>query len=192
MWNKTIENKICGQCNKELPKTEEYFFKRIISQTLKTGEIKTYYSFKSQCKKCHSSQGDEIRIKKRCKEMNCNISDYTENWKKQYSNTRTLFKEINDAPLKNKTTVHNKIRKGYVYTTYEQYRTDCKKTYSQIRRKYDYGDLDFVPKGTQTGFIHLSDAYVSNTLGFKINEIPKEIIETKRLIIQLRRELKTI
>ena len=186
-----MENKKCGGCQKEYPKTQEYFFIRNIKQISKTtGELKIYKSFKSQCKKCHGLQGDKIRVKKRCLEMSCEVVDYNKNWKKQYSNSRILFKEVNDSPVKNKTTIHNKIRKGYVYLSYEQYRIDCRKNISQVRRKYDYGNLDFVPKGIQTGIKHLTDGYIALTMGLKVKEVPKEFIEVKRLTILLKREIK--
>lgn len=35
----------------------------------------------------------------------------------------------------------------------------------------------------------LADFYVCSILGYKVNELPKEIIETKRLSLQIKREL---
>ena len=184
-----MKTKICNCCNLEFPKTKDYFFTKIIKQQNKSG-MATYNSLRSICKNCSNKKTQENRIKKRCKEMNCDVLDYRENWKKQYSETRILFKEINDAPMINKTTIHNKIRNGYIYTTYEQYRIDCRKNLSQVRRKYNYGDIDFVPKGTQTGIKHLTDGYVALTIRLKVKEVPKEMIELKRLIIQIKREIK--
>jgi hypothetical protein len=183
--------KICSCCKKELPKTEDYFFLTKRKQQNKSG-IAVYYVFKAVCKKCHCKKSEENRLKKRCKEMNCEVSDYRKNWKKQYSETRTHFKEIIHLPKGVQSVIRNKIKEGYVFKNYEQYRVDCKKNISKVKRKYDYGDLDFVPKGTQTGIKHLTDGYIALTLKSKVKEIPKEIIETKRLIIQLKRELKTI
>lgn len=76
--------------------------------------------------------------------MNCNISKYKENWKKQYSKTRMKYDLINF------------------------------KTISEYHSK------------------ELTDYYIAQRFRINIKEIPKEIIETKRLILQLKRELKTI
>lgn len=195
MWNKTIENKICGCCKNELPKNEDYFFKRIVTQELKTtNEIKSYLSYKSICKKCHKEQSELNRIKKRCEKMNCDVSDYRENWKKQYSETRTFVKEISHMPKGVQSVIRKKIKDGYVFTNYEQYRIDCRKNVSQVKRKYDYGDVDFVPKEklSKSGIVNLTDAYIAMTLKAKVKEVPKEMIELKRLTIQLKRELENL
>jgi hypothetical protein len=184
--------KKCTSCNLEFPKTKDYFFARVIKQQNKSG-LAIYHSFKSICKSCNNIKSEENRIKKRCKEMNCDISDYRENWKKQYSETRTLVKEISHLPKGVKSIIRKKIKNGYIFTNYEQYKIDCRKNISQVMRKYDYGDVDFVPKEKRdkTGIVNLTDAYIALTLKAKVNEVPKEVIETKRLIIQLKRELKS-
>jgi hypothetical protein len=135
--------KTCTNCKIEFPKTKDYFFVKIIKQQNKSG-LAIYNSFRSICKKCHGKKGEENRIKKRCLEMDCNISKYRENWKKQYSKTRIKYDLIN---FKTKSKYHSK---------------------------------------------ELTDYYIANRFRLKMKEIPKEMIQTKRLIIQLKRELKTI
>jgi len=191
MWNKTIDVKICGDCKIKFPKTEEYFFKRVINQTLKTGEVKTYYCFKSKCKKCHGLQGNNIRIKKRCEEMNCNVLDYRENWKKQYYETRTLFKEFKEYALDTRKRMYKYKNEGKDVSTYENYKKLGRLKQSKNKRKYDYGNTDFVPKEklSKSGIVNLTDAYIALTLKAKVKEVPKEMIEFKRLTIQLKREL---
>ena len=134
-----MKTKICTCCKIEFPKTLEYFFAKITKQQNKNS-LATYYSFRSICKNCHAKKGDENRIKKRCLEMNCDISKYRENWKKQYSKTRTKYFE--------------KITKS------------------------------------KFNALNLTDEYIANRLRINIKELPKEIIETKRLILQLKREIK--
>jgi cytochrome c553 len=131
--------KICGTCKKEFPKTTEYFFPRIIKQKLSNGETAIYNSFRSDCIKCHGKKGHKRKVKKRCLELKCSVSEYRINWKKQYSNTRKK---------------HN-IPKGMPIMTYHSK--------------------------------NITDAYVANKLKKKISELPKEIIETTRLIIKLKR-----
>ena len=183
--------KKCTCCNLEFPKTEDYFFSRVIKQQNKSG-LATYHSFRAICKSCNNKKTESNRIKKRCEEMNCDISDYRENWKKQYSETRTFVKEISHLPKGVQSVIRKKINNGYVFTNYEQYRYDCRKNLSRVKRKYNYDNLDFVPKGTQTGIKHLTDSYIALTLKRKVKEVPKEMIEFKRLTIQLKRELENL
>lgn len=183
--------KKCTCCNLEFPKTEDYFFAKVIKQQNKSG-LAIYHSFRAICKRCNNKKTEANRIKKRCKEMNCDVSDYRENWKKQYSETRTLVKEISHLPKGVQSVIRKKIKDGYVFTNYEQYRIDCRKNVSKVKRKYEYGNIDFVPKGIQTGIKYLTDGYISLTLKAKVKEVPKEMIEFKRLTIQLKRELENL
>lgn len=183
--------KKCTCCKLEFPKTEDYFFAKVIKQQNKSG-LAIYHSFRAICKSCNNKKTEENRIKKRCKEMNCNVSDYRENWKKQYSETRTFVKEISHLPKGVKSVIRKKIKDGYIFTNYEQYRIDCRKNVSQVKRKYEYGNIDFVPKGIQTGIKYLTDGYIALTLKAKVKEVPKEMIEFKRLTIQLKRELENL
>jgi hypothetical protein len=132
--------KTCNTCKNEFPKTTQYFFNKVIKQKLSNGEIAVYNCLRSDCKKCHGKKGVIRKVKKRCIELKCNVSDYRENWKKQYSETRTK---------------HN-IPKGMPVMTYHS--------------------------------INVTDIYVANKLKKKVSELPKEVIETTRLIIKLKRE----
>ena len=75
--------------------------------------------------------------------MECDISEYRQKWKDQYSKTRTKIKLKSD-----------------------------KDTVSKFHSR------------------NLTDYYISNLLRKNKNSIPKGMIETKRLIIKLKRELK--
>ena len=186
-----IETKTCTSCKKELPKNENNFFLTKRKQQNKNG-LATYYVFKAVCKNCHAKQGNEIRIKKRCKEMNCEISEYRNKWKEQYTETRTHFKEFNGYCLSTRKNMFKYKEQGKDVSTYENYKKLGKLKLSKIRRKYDYGNVDFVPKNTQTGIKYLTDGYIALTLKQRVKEVPKELIEFKRLTIKLKRELKTI
>ena len=183
--------KICGNCKNEFPKTEDYFFKRIIKQKNINGSIVEYKSFRSMCKKCHANKTLEYTHKKRCDDLKCNIEDYNEKWKHQYSETRTKFPDIKDIPYGKRGSVLEKLRTGYKYSTYEQYKIDCRASVSKVKRKYDYGDVDFVSiqERNRSSIKNLTDSYIALLLKKKVRDLPKEIIETKRLIIKLEREL---
>lgn len=188
-----METKICIVCKNEYPKTLDYFYNRTIKQKLASGQIAEYKTFKSQCKKCHKIDTEKRRIKKRCNELSCDINEYRKKWKEQYSITRTKHPEIKHLPAGVKNTLRKWIDNGYKFTTYEQFRLDCKKNTSKARRKYNYGDVDFVPKKTRnrSGIINLTDSYIAYTLRVSVKDISKELIEQKRLILKLKREIKT-
>jgi hypothetical protein len=44
----------------------------------------------------------------------------------------------------------------------------------------------------KSGIVNLTDAYIALTLKAKVKEAPKEMIDFKRLTIQLRRELNNL
>ena len=198
-----MENKKCGVCNKFLPKTSDFFFKRIIKQKLANGEIVYYNSFRSCCKDCHAKKTNERRIKKRCKEMGCDSEDYRKNWKKQYSESRTIDLEVKskltDAQYSNYIKF---IRKGLV-KTYDEYLIYVEKSKKErnkrlirevlLRKKY-FTTKD--KKQAQRMYAknereRLTDSYIANlVMNKRISELTPEIIETKRIIIKIKRELK--
>jgi len=184
--------KKCCNCGLELPKTNEFFYSKIVKQKLADGSVSTYHSFRSECKRCHNNKNENRRVRKRCVHMNCDVSDYRDNWKKQYSNTRTKNPELSYLTVGQQGLIRKKIADGYEYTTYEQYKTDCRKNVSQGKRKYDYEDCDFISRTDKNriGINNLTDGYIALTLKNRVDDIPKEIIETKRLVLKLKRELK--
>jgi hypothetical protein len=186
------ETKICTCCNLEFEKTEKYFYKKIIKQQNKNG-IGVYYSFRSICKVCYDKKGNDNRIKKRCKEMSCDFLDYRLNWKKQYSKTRTIDLLAKEKLTEGQYNVYKtKIKKQIISNIEEYYKNVFKNKHSKPwMRKYDYGNVDFIPKEklNKSGIVNLTDAYIALTLKAKVKDVPKEILQTKRLIIQLKREL---
>lgn len=187
--------KKCGQCKNDFEKTHDNFHKKIIKQKNAIGELKTYIGFRSVCKKCHLIKVNEIRQNKRCKELNCSIEYYRENWKKQYSETRIKYKETIFMTQSKRNVVRKKINKGYKYISDIQYKKDCLLNISKAKQKFDYGDE--MPTLKQVRKVNndkkrdlITEAYISNSLGFKVGELPKELIETKRLLIKLKREIR--
>jgi hypothetical protein len=142
-----METKVCGLCNLEFPKTEEYFYKRTIKQQTKKG-IVIYDSFKSTCKVCFC-YNSRARHKK----------NYAENKEKELNRCK-LYRQKNIEKVR--LTVRNSYRKNI----------DSNKLYDKKRTQ------------------ELPDALIANRLGLKLNECDKEVIKTRRLIIQLKRELK--
>lgn len=195
--------KTCGTCKKEYPKTKEYFFIRKINQKLASGEIAIYKSFRSDCKKCHGVKGDKRRIKKRCKELNCNISNYRKNWKKQYSETRTIDLDTKKLITEGRYTHYLKLLREESIKDYETYLKHVEKSNKERNKRLSDMVLSkqkyFTKEEKKTALKmyaknekdRLTDAYVANmVMNCKVSDLTPEIIETKRNVLKLKRELK--
>ena len=188
--------KMCTSCKKVFPKTLEFFFKKKMKQTLANGTVKFYDSFRSNCKACYGKKGNERKVAKRCKELGCQVEDYRESWKKQYSKTRTKYPQITHLPKTVQWTLRKWIDGGYVFTTYEQYRIDHRRNLSKVRRKNDYGDALIVTQklSNKRKIDNITDGYIvgiiKQTKDLSKDEIPQSMIHTKRLLIQLKRHIK--
>lgn len=189
--DKIVPLKKCKMCNNEFPKTEDYFFKKIIKQKNAKGEIVKYNSFRSVCKNCHAIKMKNAHRVRRCKEMGCLLDDYEKTWQKYQRKKLTKHPEVQHLPKSIRANIYKAISKGYVFTTYEKYKKDCRSNVSKARRKYDYGNVDIVPQEQKNrcGIVNLTDGYVAATLNSKVGDLPEEIIETKRIILKLKREL---
>jgi hypothetical protein len=195
-------NKTCGLCKKEFPRTEDYFFIKVIRQKLAGGEIAIYYSFRSDCKKCHGLKGKKRKHKHKSLEHNCTVEEYAQKAKligniRRWEGKRK-YHFLDDLPISNikKEWIKQIIRQGYSFTTYEQLLADRKeyrKSVMDKKRKIPlpkgFYRLKDIPDKERKYLINrrLTEGRLANWLGFKVGELPKEVIETKRLIVELRR-----
>lgn len=190
--------KKCTCCEIYFPKTSEYFFVKKIKQQNKNG-LSVYHSFRSICKKCYGKKGETNRIKNRCLEMGCSILEYRENWKKQYSKTRTkdlkLKKVLTESQYRN--CLKLKISNPDTYLKrVEQSKTEANKRLSNLVKskrilfteKDKKNRLRFYAKNERE---RLTDSYIANVVMKRpVKSLTKELIETKRLIIKLKRHVK--
>ena len=195
--------KKCTKCNEEFPKTNKYFFVKTTKQKLSSGKIAIYKGFRSNCKNCHSFKGNEIRIKKRCKELGCDISNYRENWKKQYTHTRTTDLEAKKNLTEGQYNHFIKLKKSnnIDYKTYlENVKKSKEERNNRLRNDVLSKQKYFTKEDKRLALRmyaknekdRLTDSYVSNmVMKCKISDLSPEIIETKRNIIKLKRELKS-
>jgi hypothetical protein len=144
-----METKTCAKCKKEFPKTTEFFFKKKYKQKLKNGNISIYYSFRSICKICNGKQGTVNQHKRRCIELNCSEEDRVKRRWEEYSKNRIKYPEIKHLSEGVQNVLRKKIDNGYIFTTYEQYKIDCRSNVSKVRRKYDHGDVDFFEENNE-------------------------------------------
>lgn len=195
--------KTCGTCKVEYPKNTQYFFARKIKQYNSKGELKIYDSFRSDCKKCAAKKGEKRRVIKRCKEMNCDISKYRENWKKQYSKTRTIDLYAKKHLTEGSYNHFKRLLKKDSSLNYENYLKiieDSKKQRDKRIKDYVLSKQKYFTKEDKRLALRmyaknekdrLTDSYVANlVMRCKISDLTPEIIETKRIIIKLKRELK--
>ncbi len=190
--------KKCNSCLNEFPKTEEFFYIHKRKQQNKNG-IAIYHIFRPYCKECHDKKNKERRIKKRCEEMNCSVEDYRENWKKQYSNTRTKNKKAKQ-----------KLTKGMYYWFLKSGIKDVEEFKKRIEKsKIERNErISSIAKSKRKIFTkedrklaikryrrsemeRVTDSYIANVVMKRpVKSLSKDIIETKRLLILLKRELK--
>jgi hypothetical protein len=186
-----METKTCTSCKLDLPKTKDYFLLKSKRKNYKW-EIKEIY--RSNCKKCWYEKTAEQRILKRCKELNINREDW-DIFKKENILKNPIFK-LKDERLKGlnrplRARILRKIREdNYIFTTIENYYEECSENKSNCQRIYNYNTKSKLTKEIIKET--LPDYYVSATMGKSVKQVPKEFIDTKRLIIKLKRELKTI
>tara|TARA_R110000737_G_scaffold245838_1_gene256368 strand:- start:3205 stop:3822 length:618 start_codon:yes stop_codon:yes gene_type:complete len=195
--------KICTKCKIEYPKTEDYFFVKRTKQKLASGKISLYIGFRSNCKKCKAKEEGVRRVIKRCKEMNCDVSDYNENWKKQYSKTRTIDLDAKKHLTEGQYNHFKNLLKQGANLNYKTYLNNVE--ISKVKRNNRVRDMvlskqKYFTKEDKRLSLRmyarnekerLTDAYVANMImKCKISDLSPEIIETKRTIIKLKRELK--
>lgn len=194
--------KKCTCCNSKFPKTTDYFHSKKVKQQNKGG-LTVYFSLRSVCKKCHSKKTNKRRVEKRCKIMGCDISEYRENWKKQYSKTRTVDLDAKNNLTPSQYTHFKRLLRSNVVANHLEYLTHIEinkgirnnRIVVSVLAKQKYFTKDDKRKAKNTynknNRERLTDAYVANVLiGCKVEDLPVEIIETKRNIIKLKRELK--
>lgn len=203
--------KQCGRCKVIFPLTDEYFF----TKTTKKGTIISgkplsadCVSFRSVCKTCHTAQGYE---RNRAKLMiKYNASSQEELDQIIYSmRTRAgmlgAYASLNLPSKRRKyqypenatSNEMQKIRmiydKGYDLATYQD---EWRKRWLENQkknRKYKYPEeFDKVPRNLIQKAVseNLTDAFIANRLGFKLEDIPQEILELKRKQLKFYRYVK--
>ena len=189
-----MEKKTCARCGTEYPKTEEYFFRKIVKQKLSDGTMKKYKSLRHVCKQCHSIIGTEKNRAKRCKELGCNINELNQVVRNIISFKKLKYKELKDVPqLIRQYCLRYSRKEGRLILPpeYEELRNKNLKEKWLKQRKYDYGEAERVTpsmlnkKSTEA----MTDARMALIIGMPVKEIPKEIIEVKRTLIMLKREV---
>jgi len=196
--------KQCGECKITYPLTHENFY----TKKTKKGAIingkplsADCISFRSICKKCHTTKGN---AKKRAKLLiKYNVSSYEELDKVIYSmrtkagmmgayanlnvpSKRRKYKYPENVSINEMSRIRRIYAKGYDPATYQE---EWKKRWlekTKANRKYDYPEeyknVDKLPKSVvlKMQSEHMTDGFIANRLGFKLEDVPQEILELKR------------
>jgi len=196
------KTKICCSCKKEFPRNREFFFKKTMKQKTADGTIKTYHSFRSDCKDCHAKKGNNRRLKKRFKELGIDsLEEYKEAYIFQGKQTRRENPEIFilDIPDDEKRKINIWcLRYGYKFTNLESFYKAKEEKHRELltKSKRYLGDLPEgynkykdIPKEKMREILRnrLGDAKIANWLDMSVSDCPKEMIEAKRLTYKINR-----
>jgi len=195
--------KVCGDCKKEFPRTKRHFFTKKYKQKLSDGTIKEYTSLRSNCKDCHAIRTTKKKQEKKCLEMGWKIEDYQDKWRELAAKNQTKYEWVYqlDIPIGHKRTLIRYLRNGYVFTTlngyYKERERVKKESFARKRKQPIPDEYDYkyqMPKKLRNEYQNkeLSDSRLANWLGFKVSEVTKEVIETKRLLVKMNRYIKSI
>lgn len=203
--------KQCGRCKEIFPLTSEYFY----TKTTKKGTIikgkplsADCISFRSTCKTCHTAQG---YARQRAKLLiKYNVSTHEEldkiihemrtrsGMKGAYANLNIPSKRRKYKYPEGATTYEmEKIRKiydrGYDPSTYQdEWKKDWLRKVKESR-KYVYPEgYDKLPQSLVNKAVSeaLTDAFIANRLGFKLEDVPQELLELKRKQLKFYRYVK--
>lgn len=207
-----MEYKICTKCKKEFPAILEYWHKqekgkfglRSICKVCSSKAIKEYRK-KSYVKENHRIRVAEWRKRNPEKEKEIRDRCYIKNKERFNKERRDKYK--NDPEYKRRRIECEKRYKesGRRYEMNnkpeqrEKARKRSKKRRSDpIKKEHDYKRMaewrdenrDFLIKKHREKRKNLAPSYVAQSMRMSVNDITPEIYETKKLIIQLKRELK--
>lgn len=187
-----IKTKICTKCLEVFPKTKEYFFEKVTKQKNKNG-VSVYYGFRSMCKKCHGKDGLIRMQKKKSIELGCSLEDYPKVWKVLLNKQKIKDVVAKQKLKKNQYAHYLRLKNKGIVSNEVEYLEGMKERISVARknRPSKYKSLSHRRSvEAKRNSDKLSNCYVANHLfGCKVSDLPLEIIETKRLSVQIKREL---
>ena len=196
--------KVCSKCKIEFEKNSQNFYQKSRTYKLKDG-TKVHGKFLTAlCKKCHGKIGAEKIRNRKCKELDCTVSQYKQVWCKLLSVKKLKIPEA--SHLKDYKFLLRKIKRGYVFISVDQHLQDIKnKSFYKhkvlLRRKINVPDYDHnffikdIPKSivnkarSEFNKVNLPKGVIANRLGLKLSDCPIELIETQRAIIKINQFL---
>jgi len=194
--------KTCSNCKEVFPLTGEYFFTKTTKKGTVIKGVKLFtdsISFRHVCKKCNGLLTMQRKDKKlmikygvsteeelKAIKMNNKITAGKKNLKYNYPEGISKQDEWRYRKI---------FAQGYSIETYQE---EWKKKWwesTKAKRKYNYGpeyENTKVPKSLimKKAVENLTDAIVANRLGFKLKDVPLDILELKRKQLKFYKDVK--
>lgn len=213
---KTPKEKTCSVCKENFPATTDHFHNTISKWVLDDGTVKTKKTLSCMCKKCDYNDSRKHIIQKRLEEHGWTREEYDVKWAEHKKKVKAelgellrqkigmkhglshLQDELRKLPEGTRGYLYKKIvEEGYIFTSAEQYRKDRdeegKASARKTFRKYEYPkEYDNKSIGRDYCKNNLTDSYVADLLGGKPEDFPQEVLETKRLTVSIKREIKQL
>jgi RNA recognition motif-containing protein len=127
------------------------------------------------------------------------LREYNAYISKMRSYNRLKYKELSGLPKGVRDTIRGKINNGYVFVSYKQYLIDLKESNKEAHlrsglhhRKYSYSHDDkLTHREKHTARVDaISNAYIASAiLEMPVSDIPADILELKRVNIQIKRAI---
>jgi hypothetical protein len=175
-----IENtKICTGCKIEMLATKEFFYIK------KTGK----YGLTSICKQCDKAISKKYReenlekVKQKQKEWRNNNSEKLKKKKKEY-------RKNNIEKIKENLKKYYKNNAAKIKERSEKYRENNPEKFREKSKKYYHNNPERYKEQNKKAVQDITDSYISNCLKKPLKHLNPQIIETRRLIILIKRELR--
>jgi hypothetical protein len=179
-----VENtKICTGCKKEMLATKEFF------HAAKLGK----YGLRSMCKQCKNSIGRKYRENNREKEKERKKKYYKNNFEKEKERVKKYRKNNSEKCMKDteKWRKNNPEKvKEYSKKHYEDNSEKCKENNKKWAKNNPEKVKEKAKKYSKEATKNLSNAYIATRLKTPLKHLNPQIIETRRLIILIKRELR--
>lgn len=197
------KEKVCNSENFQPTKAGKYGFNSKCKECVK--KVQKKYRSTPEYKEKHRKKAAQWRKENPEKTLEINRKSYNKN--KERINEERRYKYHNDPEFKQKKIDSEKRykesgRRLEVSRKPEQMEKarirSRKRRKDPIKKAHDYKrgaewrkeNKEYLDKLHAKNRNELCDSYVSQTLGMSVKEAPKELIELKRTIIELKRELK--
>lgn len=159
-------NKACSKCKTEYPATKEFFYS---AKRNKDG-------LQSMCKNC--ANADRKKYYQENKErLLAYAKKYYKDNKGYISDREKKYKEENKEKINAKRRKYRQENKDRISARNKKYRQENKEWLLEYYKKYSKEKTEM-----------LRPSYVADCMGMSVEDLTPEIYETKKLIIQLKRE----
>jgi hypothetical protein len=175
-----VENtKICTGCKKEMLATKEFFHSK------KNGK----YGLRPECKNCRKAVDKKWRKDNSEKEKERN-KKYRENNPEKEKERKKIYRKNNAEKIKQSQKKRRKDNPEKYKESCIKYRKNNAKKIKQSQKKYYKNNAAKIKEYKKKLVENLTDSYVATRLKTPVNHLNPKVIETRRLIILIKRELR--